>query len=217
MNRFRDLFFISSIKSKKYCDVIPPPVRRVSRLADKEVNTIDFGYSPLSSREHLELTDNEMDLWLRASSSQAAVRARLVVTPVLRSCSSSDVWWTSCSGGRGRAGPCVRRDLLCDGIVNCGAGEEAEERCVSRVREGEAGPGAWFLPSLVTLVCSGIFITGLMLFCCTIINRDKIRTSFHRSRPDSAARQVTASAPRLETELEDRPPSYAEAIMLPRP
>ena len=209
------MFWISSIKSKKYCDVIPPPVRRVSRLEDKEVNTIDFGDSPLSSREHLELTENEMDLWLRVSSSQAAVVARLVVTPVLRSCSTSDVWWISCS--EGRAGPCVRRDLLCDGIVNCGAGEETEERCVSRVRSGEAGPGAWFLPSLVTLVCSGIFITGLMLFCCTIINRDKIRTSFRRSRPDTAARPVVASAPRLETEVEDKPPSYAEAIMLPRP
>ena len=183
--------------------MIQPPVRRVSTLADKEVSTIDFGDSPLASREYLELRDNEMDLWLRLSPSQRAVRARLVVTPVLRSCSSSDIWWTSCQEGRAGAGPCVRRDLLCDGIINCGASEEAGPRCVSRVRRGEAGPGAWLLPSLLTLLCSAIFITGLILFCCSLINRDKIRSSIQWSRgdtsADSQARPVSASAPGLET------------------
>ena len=228
LSYFRDLFFISSIKSQKYCDEIQPPQRRVTQLADKEVHSIDLAGSPLTSREYLELRDHEMDVWLRVSPSRAAVRVRMVVTPVLRSCSSSDVWWTSCSQLGARAGPCVRRDLLCDGIINCGASggssDEAGERCRSRVKAGDSG--SWFLPSLITLVSSGIFITGLMLFCCTLINRDKIRSSFQGPRGRTVApaqvRDVRRSylaptAPEPDTDLEDRPPSYAEAILLPRP
>ena len=170
-----------------------------------------------------------MDVWLRLSSQIPASQRslRLVVTPVLRSCSTSDIWWTPCS--QAGSGPCVRRDLLCDGIINCGASEEGGERCRTRVKAGDSGPGTWFLPSLVTLVSSGIFITGLMLFCCTLINRDKIRNSFQEnsgqtgghtrslSTPVGATCYVAASAPVMDRDLEDRPPSYAEAILLPRP
>ena len=139
---------------------------------------------------------------------------RLVVTPVLRSCDTTDIWWTPCS--QSGAGPCVRRDLLCDGLVNCQEEEETEQRCRTRVKPGEPSPGSWLLPSLVTLVCSGIFVTGFMLFCCSFINRDKIRNRFQENQTATRAETAgyeAASAP----ELDDRPPSYAEAILLPRP
>ena len=193
---FRDLFYISTIKSEKYCGQIPPSQ---------------------SGREYLQTEDHRMYVWLRLGGptfSPAWRSVRLVVTPVLKTCDTSDIWWTPC--GQSGPGPCVRRDLLCDGIVNCGAREEAEERCRTRVKTGEPSPGSWLLPSLVSLLCSGIFITGFMLFCCTFLNRHKIRNSFHENQADTRPQTPgyeAATAP----ELEDRPPSYAEAILLPRP
>ena len=158
-----------------------------------------------------------MYVWLRlsrTSHSPAWRSVRLVVTPVRRTCDTSDIWWTPCS--QSGPGPCVRRDLVCDGQVNCGEAEEAEQRCRPRVQPGQPSPASWLLPSLVTLVCSGIFVTGFMLFCCTFINREKIRNSFQENQPGSPPQTEgyeAASAP----ELADRPPSYAEAILLPRP
>ena len=101
------------------------------------VSDIDFGATNLRSREYLELNDNEMYVWLVA---RPRSQMRLIVTPVMKTCSRSNTWWTPCSGP-GHHGPCVRRDLICDGEVNCGldSGDESPSVCRTRVQSADTG------------------------------------------------------------------------------
>ena len=224
---FRDFAFISSIKSRKYCERVDPVTRTVSvTAAGEEVPSIEYGDTPLEARHHAELADNEMYVWLRAAGAGPA-EVRLVVTPVRRRCSSLDVWWTPCSGG---AGPCVRRDLLCDGIVNCGgqqlragaAGDEAGATCRTRVQAAGAGAdtGQWLVPSFIVFVASSVAGTGALLCCCSHLRRTKLRAEqCGDSGADPAACYTEASAPPApgtQADTEDSPPSYEEAVLLLR-
>ena len=224
---FRDFAFISSIKSRKYCERVDPVTRTVSvTAAGEEVPSIEYGDTPLEARQHAELADNEMYVWLRAAGAGPA-EVRLVVTPVRRRCSSLDVWWTPCSGG---AGPCVRRDLLCDGIVNCGgqqlragaAGDEAGATCRTRVQAAGAGAdtGQWLVPSFIVFVASSVAGTGALLCCCSHLRRTKPRAEQRGdSGADTAACYTEASAPPApgtHADTEDSPPSYEEAVLLLR-
>ena len=224
---FRDFAFISSIKSRKYCERVDPVTRTVSvTAAGEEVPSIEYGDTPLEARHHAELADNEMYVWLRAAGAGPA-EVRLVVTPVRRRCSSLDVWWTPCSGG---AGPCVRRDLLCDGIVNCGgqqlragaAGDEAGATCRTRVQAAGAGAdtGQWLVPSFIVFVASSVAGTGALLCCCSHLRRTKPRAEQRGdSGADTAACYTEASAPPAlgtQADTEDSPPSYEEAVLLLR-
>ena len=194
--------------------------------AGEEVPSIEYGNTPLKARHHAELADNEMYVWLRAAGAGPA-EVRLVVTPVRRRCSSLDVWWTPCSGG---AGPCVRRDLLCDGIVNCGgqqlragaAGDEAGATCRTRVQAAGAGAdtGQWLVPSFIVFVASSVAGTGALLCCCSHLRRTKPRAEQRGdSGADTAACYTEASAPPApgtQADTEDSPPSYEEAVLLLR-
>ena len=224
---FRDFAFISSIKSRKYCERVDPVTRTVSVTAGgEEVPSIEYGDTPLEARHHAELADNEMYVWLRAAGAGAGpAEVRLVVTPVRRRCSSLDVWWTPCAGG---AGPCVRRDLLCDGIVNCGgggqqlrAGDEAGATCRTRVLAAGAGAdtGHWLVPSFIVFVASSVAGTGALLCCCSHLRRTKPRAEQRGDPGDTAACYTEASAPPApgnHADTEDSPPSYEEAVLLLR-
>ena len=223
---FRDFAFISSIKSRKYCERVDPVTRTVSVTAGgEEVPSIEYGDTPLEARHHAELADNEMYVWLRAAGAGAGpAEVRLVVTPVRRRCSSLDVWWTPCAGG---AGPCVRRDLLCDGIVNCGggqqlrAGDEAGATCRTRVLAAGAGAdtGQWLVPSFIVFVASSVAGTGALLCCCSHLRRTKPRAEQRGDSGDTAACYTEASAPpapETHADTEDSPPSYEEAVLLLR-
>ena len=226
---FRDFAFISSIKSRKYCERVDPVTRTVRVTAGgEEVPSIEYGDTPLEARHHAELADNEMYVWLRAAGAGAGpAEVRLVVTPVRRRCSSLDVWWTPCAGG---AGPCVRRDLLCDGIVNCGgggqqlrAGDEAGATCRTRVLAAGAGAdtGQWLVPSFIVFVASSVAGTGALLCCCSHLRRTKPRAEQREDSGDTAACYTEASAPPApapgnHADTEDSPPSYEEAVLLLR-
>ena len=224
---FRDFAFISSIKSRKYCERVDPVTRTVRVTAGgEEVPSIEYGDTPLEARHHAELADNEMYVWLRAAGAGAGpAEVRLVVTPVRRRCSSLDVWWTPCAGG---AGPCVRRDLLCDGIVNCGgggqqlrAGDEAGATCRTRVLAAGAGAdtGQWLVPSFIVFVASSVAGTGALLCCCSYLRRTKPRAEQRGDSGDTAACYTEASAPPApgnHADTEDSPPSYEEAVLLLR-
>ena len=224
---FRDFAFISSIKSRKYCERVDPVTRTVRvTAAGEEVPSIEYGDTPLEARHHAELADNEMYVWLRAAGAGAGpAEVRLVVTPVRRRCSSLDVWWTPCSGG---AGPCVRRDLLCDGIVNCGgggqqlrAGDEAGATCRTRVLAAGAGAdtGQWLVPSFIVFLASSVAGTGALLCCCSHLRRTKPRAEQRGDSGETAACYTEASAPPApgtHADTEDSPPSYEEAILLLR-
>ena len=189
----------------------------------EEVAEIDYGDTELRGREYMELEDNAMYLWLRVSHRpDLRERVRLIVTPVQRQCSSTDIFWTPCSSARSR-GPCVRRDLLCDGIVNCGqeisSMDESPEVCRSRVKPGPGVSTDPLVASFIGLVSLSVLATGALLCCCKYVRKDK-------REPESAQPPAyledgcyqNASAPPASTEdNEDSPPSYTEAMSLRRP
>ena len=219
---FRDFAFISSVKSEKFCEHIEPsaPSVRVTEEGE-EVAEIDYGDTGLRDREHMELEDNEMYLWLRVSPSPSdSERVRLIVTPVQVRCSSTDIFWTPCSSS---SGPCVRRDLVCDGIVNCGQEitdtDESSEVCRSRVKPGPGVSTDPIVASFIGLVSLSVFATGALLCCCRYFRKDK--RDQDPPLPPANLEDVfyqNASAPPVSVgDNEDSPPSYAEAMALRRP
>ena len=209
------------MKSRKFCEHIDQSEHRVRVTEEgEEMAEIDYGDTELSGREHMELEDNEMYLWLRAS--HRAARVRLIVTPVQRECSSTDIFWTPCSSSRSR-GPCVRRDLVCDGIVNCGqkisSMDENPEVCRSRVRPGPGVSTDPLVASFIGLVSLSVLVTGALLCCCKYLRKDK-RGQDPPQPPaylDDGCYQNASAPPASIEDNEDSPPSYTEAMSLRRP
>ena len=57
----------------------------------------------------------EMDIWVVVSDTRSAPRhLTLLVTPYRKQCGPGEPGWRRCSAGR-----CVKRELFCDGRVNC--------------------------------------------------------------------------------------------------
>jgi len=211
----RDFVFISSIKSKKFCE----PISRITKTVtvDEEgnkVSEIDYGTTDLRSREYLELNDNEMYIWLVARSRS---QMRLIVTPVMKTCSRLNSWWTPCSG-QGHRGPCVRRDLVCDGEVNCGlnSGDESPSFCRTRVQSAPPDLGHWLVPSYLGIVVSSVLLTAIILCCCKYVRKEVMKTSNSSNNDD--LEYITPSAPpALGDNNEDcPPPSYSEAMLQDR-
>ena len=223
---FRDFAFISSVKSEKFCEHIEPsaPSVRVTEEGE-EVAEIDYGDTELWGREYMELEDNEMYLWLRVSNHHPDLResVRLIVTPVQRQCSSTDIFWTPCSSSSRTRGPCVRRDLLCDGIVNCGQKvssiDESPEVCRSRVKPGPGVSTDPLVASFIGLVCLSVLGTGALLCCCKYVRKDK-RDQDSVQPPsylEDGGYQNASAPPASIEDSEDSPPSYTEAMSLRRP
>ena len=65
---FRDFAFISSVKSRKFCEHIEPSESSIRVTEEGEqVAEIDYSDPELRGSEYMELEDNEMYLWLRVS------------------------------------------------------------------------------------------------------------------------------------------------------
>lgn len=218
---FRDFAFFSSVKSKKFCEHIEPSVHSVMVTEEgEEVAEIDYGDTELSGREHRELEDNEMYVWLRASHrDDMSERVRLIVTPVQLQCSSTDIFWTPCSSSRSR-GPCVRRDLLCDGIVNCGrevsTTDESPAVCRSRVRPGPGVSTDPIVASFLGLVSLSVLATGALLCCCKYFRKPQREQDPPAYLEDGCYQNASAPPASIE-DGEDSPPSYNEAMSLRRP
>ena len=182
----------------------------------EEVAEIDYGDTELRGREHMELEDNAMYLWLRVSHRpDLGERVRLIVTPVQRQCSSTDIFWTPCSSARSR-GPCVRRDLLCDGIVNCGqeisSMDESPEVCRSRVKSspGLGSPRTPSWPRSLSWSASpsspqGRFSATANMSAKT--NENKIVLSQPPAYLEDGCYQNASAPPASTEDNEDSPPS----------
>jgi len=115
----RDILFITSFRSDKFCDKIqgsfPSMQNRTAAIK------LPKSVTPLSQRTYLETTDQEMDVWIKLklnSPSLSSIKTvSFIATPVLRNCGGQDVGYRRCSGGSG--GYCVREQFFCDGHVNC--------------------------------------------------------------------------------------------------
>jgi len=208
----RDFAFLTSYKSKKYCERIDPTTTVTQDTEGGTLSRIEFGATSTSAREYVETNDQDMDLWISITPGTRHKELRLVVTPFKKTCSSSDTWWWPCQG----SGQCVRRDLLCDGVLNCAGGDEEEAVCVTRVY-----PAGLYINLPLVLLCALAGVCCVLCVLCvaklavTWVRRLQDTTEDDRviERVKSEEREVVEhpSAP-PEEELSYLPPSYSEAV-----
>ena len=99
--------------SPKNCGDIELPV-------STEVNGVkkfEFPGSPLEKRIYTENSDREMDIWIHVNSDggQEDKTLTLVVTPYKKTCKRKDDQYQK----YGYRSSCERKELFCDGRVNC--------------------------------------------------------------------------------------------------
>jgi len=120
----RDILFITSYRSNKYCGeiqgrTVPLPLG-VNSSAQREQSVDEKAPTPLSKRIYSESSDQEMDIWLQLEVPPAGwpghKTVSLTVTPYKKSCGNEDHNHRRCSLS---SRECIRRELFCDGRVNC--------------------------------------------------------------------------------------------------
>ena len=111
----RDILFITSHRSNKYCGVIEGSVQSPpTNTSIEDMQSV----TPLDKRIYSESSDQEMDLWVKMTIESLGTRPKtlsLIVTPFKKTCSSMDHRYKRC----GSSTKCVRAELFCDGAVNC--------------------------------------------------------------------------------------------------
>ena len=122
---FRSTFLgLSYDKSQKYCENIDLPKEVFS--IDGTLHEMDFGSTPYAFRSYVEESSDTMDIWISLSPQTHTEPGSVsfVVTPFPKECVEHDADYRRCPGSHS----CVRRQLFCDGIVNCPhAWQESEE------------------------------------------------------------------------------------------
>jgi len=119
----RDILFITSYRSNKFCGSIqgltvsqPYGVNASSGREGREEEKV----TPLAQRIYSESSDQEMDIWLQLAVPPADWPGHktisLTVTPFKKSCGKEDPNHRRCSLS---SRECIRRELFCDGRVNC--------------------------------------------------------------------------------------------------
>ena len=78
------------------------------------------------------LVDMFLSCFCRA---QPPKQLKLVVTPFKKQCSGEDHYYRRCPSSTGQ---CIKRELFCDGMINCGGVEkdEQEEYCLQHLGAG---------------------------------------------------------------------------------
>merc|ERR1719433_2225090 len=113
----RDILFVTTHLSQKYCGEVELPVAR----KHNGVVSFDFPFTPLARRIYNEEEDKEMDIWINIDTASQHLEdvgpktLTLVVTPFKKSCATRDSLYQQCRFST----KCVRRELFCDGRINC--------------------------------------------------------------------------------------------------
>ena len=94
----RDILFLTTHKSRKYCGQVEPPV---STQRKEGVTGFTFPITPLANRIYSEEDDMEMDVWLQIDLANNVREVEdksltLVVTPFKKSCASRDLLYRQC-------------------------------------------------------------------------------------------------------------------------
>jgi len=125
----RDFIVFTSHKSHKRCGTVEP-TKRILR-DDGSLFNIDYRKTPHQRREYIEAEDKEMDIWLSIyppRPGQPNKELKLIVTPFKKKCVTDDHYYRKCPG----TDKCIKRELFCDGIINCDGApkDEQEEYCL---------------------------------------------------------------------------------------
>lgn len=177
----RDILFLTTHKSRKYCGEVEPPVATVRQ---EGVTGFDFPLTPLANRIYSEEDDMEMDVWLQIELGEAALdkSLTLVVTPFKKSCASRDLLYRQCRYST----KCVRKELFCDGRINCAwpYSEPADEVYCRESSKPEVS--SWSMSDLpVIVLVLLILLTVLLGLGCALR-----RFSRHQEKFPAGCRQV---------------------------
>jgi len=227
----RDFIVFTSHKSKKRCGVLAPLDLSGQELGEDWV-------SQLARREYIETTDTEMDLWLSVyppGPGGPNKELSLVVTPFKKQCSAGDGYYKQCPGSE----KCIKRELFCDGFVNCDGDpkDEQEEYCLvnSSISNDNAILSIPIIILIVIFVLLGIMFMIFMLRFLCIAMKNARRASLNTSGPGVEAErralasgpgelrlsglgrtEANPSAPASPSEVSPRlplqPPSYSEVV-----
>ena len=159
---FRDFLIFTSYKSEKRCGTIGATKKILNN--DGTLLSIDYGNNSLKEREYLEAEDDEMDIWLeihRSEPRQATKHLKLIVTPFRKVCSKSDYLYKQCPSNK----KCIKRELFCDGIINCD-GEEKEEKDEYCLKTSVL-PGSGIFMSIPVIII--VVIVSLVVIMGTIV------------------------------------------------
>jgi len=154
----RDILFLTTHKSRKYCGEVEPPV---STQREEGVTSFQFPTTPLANRIYSEEDDMEMDVWLQIELGEPVPdkSLTLVVTPFKKSCGGRDLLYRQCRYST----KCVRKELFCDGRINCAwpYSEPADEvYCRESVVPQVT---AWSVTDLPVILVVVLVLLGLLL------------------------------------------------------
>merc|ERR1719318_599407 len=115
-----------------------------------------------------------MDIWVDIYPSdhqQPTKHLKLIVTPFKKVCSKNDYLYKQCPSNN----KCIKRELFCDGVINCD-GEEKDEKDEYCLR-GSILPGSGIFMSIpviiIVVLVSLVVIMGIIVFCKIAISFSK--------------------------------------------
>lgn len=163
----RDDFIFTTSSSNKFCGRVEAPV---PKSQDPGLHKgLSFPETKLTdkNRMYVESKDREMDLWMKVNTGRLPKNLTLVVTPFKKSCSRDPYdlqSWRKCQK-YARRSYCVKKDLFCDGRVNCPVRETeaTDEKAVDcealhvKTQEGRNIPK-------VAIVIVVLALFGIMIF-----------------------------------------------------
>jgi len=168
----RDVLFITTKKSKKFCQKIPPLTPKFKQ------NSLHDGFEPdpyPGSRFYKEM-GNEMDVWIQIQPGYQKELV-LVITPHI-SCTKNNRKFRACPN----SSECVAKHLFCDGRVNCITNSlDEDSRFCPSIVPGGIGSSGLGLPLVliisVATILFFIFIFFLVKECISRLRRTTMNNS----------------------------------------
>ena len=189
----RDILFVTTHLSEKYCGDIKVPVSKVQKTLRK----LNFGDISAERRFYIEENDREMDIWVKIGSETSRNKiVNLVVSPFLKLCGKNDDGWKKCIDRRN----CIRKDLFCDGQVNC-QGDETDCKVDTKIKKNSSDLCRDKIISLSVIF--GVIIVSIMT-TVIICQKRKKKTIFQNCDQNSSEVFPSYPPPQL-------PPPYSIA------
>jgi len=204
----RDILFVTTHLSRRYCGHHSPP-SVTSHMGHRR-----FSLPPgtAANRYYTEDSDREMDVWIVLQDTTNKYLT-LVVTPYKKSCKRSDSQYIQCDNSK----HCVRKDLFCDGRVNCAwphslPADESQCKEVEPVEDDTASDST-----------GGVLITVLVLLLAII--GGLVSVIFYRRRTNQSLKHSTHIITRplqgqedlLTTQMFSDHPQSQPHLLLPPP
>lgn len=176
----RDFLIITSKKSDQKCGIITP--YDDNSPANSKIRMVD-----IKNREWIETEDDEMDVWFSLSPTQpnsGPKELSLIVTPFRKRCRTDDQYYRKCPG----SDRCIKRELFCDGFVNCDGHpkDEQEEYCLVNPSIGGNVDMFLSIPIIILIVIFALLGVMFVIFMIRLFYVS-MKTKRTNSSPDAEA------------------------------